>query len=137
MSISPSLTSPNCHEGLIKSFLFCSSGCVLIIHKVHSSFGQSTSGQYIYIYIYISYQTFWCVVSLSIFTNCRIFMSPQGELKCKQQVKIISNTKPQNILKVIYQQLLYFMRISYKAGKVIHMLFVFYLVQLDNKSFSH
>ena len=27
--------------------------------------------------------------------------------------------------------------ISYKAGKVIHMLFVFFLVQLDNKSFSH
>ena len=25
------------------------------------------------IYIYISYKTFWCVVSLSIFTNCTVF----------------------------------------------------------------
>ena len=41
------------------------------------------SGLNVYIYIYISYETFWCVVSQCMFTSCTVFY--------KQQTLLISH----------------------------------------------
>ena len=136
MSIIPSLTSPNSHKGPIKSLLFHSSGCVLIIHKVHSSFGQPTSGKYIYIYIYIYILLDILVCSITeYFYKLSYFHEPIGWVEMQttsenaQQYQTPKYPKSYLLATTLW--------ISYKAGKVIHMLFVFFLVQLDNKSFSH